>query len=213
MRTIAHDLNGPLTGINLTLQALRRLSCSRAVEKLVQNIDHDLVQATSLLEELKTLNKRETYRLKRLDIGEELTVALEKHILLEKNRLEVKYIKPSQPLFVLGDSSRLWRVWQNILCNTMDALGAKPTADKVQLSVGIKKMQKLVRIQFTDDAGGIPKKSLSRLFEPFYTTKGKKNRGLGLFIAHKIIDEHRGSISVASRPPFTRVTLKLPLAP
>ena len=55
-----------------------------------------------------------------------------------------------------------------------------------------------VEVRVTDDGCGIPKSQLSRLFEPFMTTKGQKGTGLGLAVTWGIIDNHNGMISVES---------------
>ena len=95
--------------------------------------------------------------------------------------------------------------------DVMDAAEGKKNSEKVRLNISTRRTGKFARVQFSDNAGGIPKSRLSRIFEPFYTTKGEKNRGLGLFIARKIISEHNGAIRVVSRKPFTRVTIDIPL--
>ncbi len=57
---------------------------------------------------------------------------------------------------------------------------------------------KYVEIRVTDDGCGIPKTQISKLFEPFATTKGQKGTGLGLAVTWGIVDNHNGTISVES---------------
>ena len=208
---IAHDLNGPLTGMNLTLQACRRLAKTPAMFKLLDSIDRDLTQATDLLEELKSLNRRETYRLQSLDLGHEIRQLVEQIRIAPRNTIIIDFADTKDKLVVAGDLSRLRRVWQNIIRNAMDAAETGKREERPRLNITVKKTGKFARLQFRDDAGGIPKQRLPRIFEPFYTTKGEKNRGLGLFIARKIVTEHNGKIRVASRKPYTRITLDLPI--
>lgn len=213
MRVIAHDLNGPLTGMNLTLQAVRRLAKTPAMHKLIDSIDRDLSQATDLLEELKSLNRRETYRLERLDLGLEVRLLVEQLRILPRSPIIIDLTEGNDKLVVAGDLSRLRRVWQNIIKNTMDAAETGKREERTRLMITVKRTGKFARLYFRDNAGGIPKERLARTFEPFYTTKGEKNRGLGLFIARKIVSEHHGKIRIASRRPYTRVTVDLPLSP
>jgi signal transduction histidine kinase len=70
-------------------------------------------------------------------------------------------------------------------------------------------------VDFKDTGVGVPEKDLSKLFEPFYTTKKKgKGVGLGLSVAYGIIQEHGGSIYVESHAgEGTHFNVKLPLKP
>ena len=63
-----------------------------------------------------------------------------------------------------------------------------------------------------DDGPGIPPESLSRIFEPFYTTKTVgMGTGLGLSVSYGIVQEHGGRLSVQSEPGHTVFTLELPV--
>jgi len=69
-----------------------------------------------------------------------------------------------------------------------------------------------IEVRIADTGQGIPKENLPRLFEPFYTTKGKHGTGLGLAVIWRIIDNHNGTISVESEPgKGTIFNIHLPL--
>ena len=69
-----------------------------------------------------------------------------------------------------------------------------------------------IEIRIADTGQGIPKENLSRIFEPFYTTKGKHGTGLGLAVIWRIIDNHNGTINVESEPGTgTTFIIRLPL--
>ena len=69
-----------------------------------------------------------------------------------------------------------------------------------------------LEVRVADTGQGIPKENLSRLFEPFYTTKGKHGTGLGLAVIWRIIDNHDGTINVESEPgKGTTFIIHLPL--
>jgi signal transduction histidine kinase len=57
-----------------------------------------------------------------------------------------------------------------------------------------------IEVKIADTGLGIPKEELAQIFEPFYTTKGKHGTGLGLAVTWRIIDNHNGTINVASEP-------------
>jgi signal transduction histidine kinase len=69
-----------------------------------------------------------------------------------------------------------------------------------------------IEIRIADTGQGIPKENLTRIFEPFYTTKGKHGTGLGLAVIWRIIDNHNGTISIESEPgKGTTFIIHLPL--
>jgi two-component system NtrC family sensor kinase len=69
-----------------------------------------------------------------------------------------------------------------------------------------------VEVRISDTGQGIPKENLPRLFEPFYTTKGKHGTGLGLAVTWRIVDNHGGTIAVESEPgQGTTFIVRLPL--
>jgi len=69
-----------------------------------------------------------------------------------------------------------------------------------------------IEVKIADTGQGIPQENLSRMFEPFYTTKGKHGTGLGLAVIWRIIDNHNGTINVESElGKGTTFTIHLPL--
>jgi two-component system NtrC family sensor kinase len=68
-------------------------------------------------------------------------------------------------------------------------------------------------VRVRDTGGGIPEDVLPRIFDPFFTTKEDQNRtGLGLAVAHSIVEQHAGEISVRSTPgEGTEFTVALPV--
>ena len=61
-----------------------------------------------------------------------------------------------------------------------------------------------------DNGPGIPEDQIDRVFEPFHSTKGHAGTGLGLPVAKKIVEEHRGTIKVESTPEGTTMIVQLP---
>jgi signal transduction histidine kinase len=213
VRVIAHDLNGPLTGMNLTLQACRKLASTDAMRQLLNALATDLTSATDLLEELKSLNRRDTFRMQKIDLVAEMKALIDQVQSNPRVPIFIDLVDSNEKLTIAGDISRLRRAWQNIIRNTIDTAEARKDGERVALQVSMKRSGASARIRFSDNGGGIDRRRVARVFEPFYTTKGEKNRGLGLFIARKIVIEHHGKIRVSSKKPMTRVTIDLPALP
>ncbi|MDA8426911.1 MAG: ATP-binding protein [Treponema sp.] len=98
---------------------------------------------------------------------------------------------------------------QAILNLVKNALAAMPGGGKLALSVS--RVEEEIRISVEDSGTGIPEEQLPKIFEPYFTTK-ENGTGLGLTIVFKIIKEHRGEISVQSRPgQGSTFTISLPV--
>jgi C4-dicarboxylate-specific signal transduction histidine kinase len=115
-----------------------------------------------------------------------------------------------QPLRVKGDKVQLQQVVLNLIVNGIDAIretpnGVREIACRSWASDG----HALVSIR--DTGPGIPSDRLERLFEPFFTTK-QDGMGMGLCIAHTIMEAHSGKISAESRPSGAVFHVSLPLA-
>jgi C4-dicarboxylate-specific signal transduction histidine kinase len=115
-----------------------------------------------------------------------------------------------QPLRVDGDKVQLQQVVLNLIVNGIDAIAETPNGVReIACRSWAADGQALVAIR--DSGPGIPFDRLGRLFEPFFTTK-QDGMGMGLCIAHAIIEAHGGKISAESRPSGAVFHVSLPLA-
>lgn len=107
---------------------------------------------------------------------------------------------------ILCFPDELIQVWTNIIHNAIQAMGGKG-----QLKVIVKHIDSNISVSVTDSGPGIPADVLPRIFEPFFTTKPEgEGSGLGLDICRKIVEKHKGTISVASVPGETTFEVKIP---
>jgi K+-sensing histidine kinase KdpD len=106
------------------------------------------------------------------------------------------------------DKHRFARVIENLLANSLDAMGGK-TAGFIALSW--ERDYSGIRITLEDNGKGIPRKVIKRIFEPFFSHGKQKGTGLGMATVKKIIEEHGGAIEVVSEDGAgTKVTLTIP---
>jgi signal transduction histidine kinase len=122
----------------------------------------------------------------------------EKHIQVEKQ------YDPAVEIY--GFAGELRQLFSNLILNALDALddGGRLTlhvAPGRQWSDGHESgpHRSGVRITIADSGSGIRQGDLTRIFEPFYSTKGDAGTGLGLWLSHGIVQKHEGSIRVRSR--------------
>ena len=108
---------------------------------------------------------------------------------------------------VYAVSHQLSQVWMNLLNNAAHAMDYKGTIKIVTRKEGEKAV-----IMFYDNGHGIPEEIRKNIFEPFFTTKKSEGMGLGLDICKRIIENHRGSIEVKSKPGETVFIITLPIS-
>ena len=98
---------------------------------------------------------------------------------------------------IRGDSEKLQQLFLNLLLNAVDAM---PQGGKIVVSLGADGDGGL-EVRVRDTGVGIPPDQLSQIFQPFFTTKeAGHGSGLGLVVAHEIVDAHEGEIGVTSEP-------------
>jgi len=119
--------------------------------------------------------------------------------------LRREYDRTLPPVRALG--SGLNQVWTNILDNAADALAGKGT-----ITIRTRGEPGRVIVEIEDDGPGIPAEHLSRVFEPFFSTKPQgEGTGLGLDMVWRIVtEEHAGTVDVESQPGRTRFRVALP---
>jgi two-component system NtrC family sensor kinase len=97
---------------------------------------------------------------------------------------------------IYGDPNQLQQVFLNLITNARQAM---ETQKKGQLTIRGEVKGDFVRLYFKDNGPGIPPESLSKIFDPFYTTKPPgKGTGLGLSICYGIMKQHQGNLYVES---------------
>ena len=111
---------------------------------------------------------------------------------------------------ILGQPSELSQVFINLIMNAIHACESNGI-----LSISTKQTDSTVLIYINDNGRGIAKENISKVFDPFYTSKAVgEGTGLGLPVSHGIIEKHNGKIEVKSEVNVgTTFIITLPLAP
>ena len=193
---IAHEIRNALTSVKLNIQKLVQSDRLDETEKEHLSISQEGIgQMEKFVKELLDFTRVSELNLARFSLGQILDESIKtladtlelKKVVLEKNYEE------GLPQ-VLVDADKLKQVFLNILRNAFEAVEEK---GKINISLSLLKEQEgsKIRIFISDNGCGIPEESRETIFEPFYTTKAS-GIGLGLPIARKIIEQHRGTIRV-----------------
>jgi signal transduction histidine kinase len=124
-----------------------------------------------------------------------------------KNRVDIIKQFTTDSFKIVANEGRLYQAILNILSNAIQAID-----DKGSITISTALLENELVLTISDSGLGIPKENLSRIFDPFYTTKEPgKGTGLGLSISYEIIKEFNGSVEIQSEvKKGTNVIIKLP---
>jgi signal transduction histidine kinase len=113
------------------------------------------------------------------------------------------------PCNLTGDTVQITRAIQNVMINAIQA----STERKGTVEVSCIPKDFYADVRVADTGHGISPEQISKIFDPYFTTKqGKSGTGLGLYITKKVVEDHSGSIKVDSTPGAgTTITIRLPL--
>ena len=119
-------------------------------------------------------------------------------------------VEPGLPS-VTVDKDKINQVLLNLYLNALQAMEYSPAPKELQVSVHHDPQAEMVIIEVRDTGSGIASEDLDKVLDPYFTTKSD-GTGLGLALAYKIIDEHRGTIRFASSEgKGTTVMVSLPI--
>lgn len=212
---VAHELNNPINNIMLTAAALQEdyaeLPDAERLD-MVRDMVSESERARDIVRNLLDFARQSEVELTPLDveeiIGDTLQLAAN-HVKLAKVKVrgEVEENLPS----VHGDRHQLTQVFLNLVLNALDAM---PGGGTLTIAVAKADDRNFMDIAFTDTGVGIPMQYLGSIFDPFFSSKkNAKGTGLGLSVSLGIINQHGGTIRVASEVgKGTTFTVSLPIA-
>jgi signal transduction histidine kinase len=195
---LAHEMGAPLHVIRgRTEMLLRRGDLAEPGRRNLRIIDEQTGRITHIVRNLLDFSRRREPRIGRVDIGAVARGAAE---LLEPEmeKLGVAFRWEGLPsLWVEGDPDLLHQVFVNLYMNALYALQA--VEHERVITCAATSAAGMAQIEVRDSGPGIPGDVLPRVFEPFFTTKpGAHGTGLGLAVARSIMEEHGGTLEVAS---------------
>lgn len=197
-----------LSGDSLRI-ALELLVAESAAHQLVDEIQASASRIHKLVAAVKGFTYMDqATQVKPVDIGQALTDTIV--VLGSKARTKSIPIsldlEPDLPqIQALGGA--LNQVWANLVDNALDAAKSEVTVRAVRRG-------ETVVVCVKDDGAGIPEAIQKRIFDPFFTTKPQgEGTGLGLDTARRLVQQHRGTISVESKPGRTEFMVCLPIDP
>ena len=206
----AHDFNNVLTAVICRLEmALGNEGLEEAARDNLTKALESARRGAELNTKLMAFSRRVQTKPAPLDIArlsEETIYILRRSI---DRKIQVQFVAPGEGLWhALGDEDQLMQVLMNLCLNARDAMpdGGELTIECANRVFGANEAEpprhagEFVRITVSDTGHGMTPEVLSRLFEPYFSTKGfGKGAGLGLSIANHIVVEHKGWMEVESQ--------------
>jgi len=211
-RRLAHEIKNPLTPIQLSAERLQfklagKLTNGDAdmLARGTQTIINQVQAMKRMVDDFRDYARMPAPEVAALDlnalIGEVLGLYESSSAVIE-NRLDGA-LPP-----ILGDATQLRQIIHNLLRNAEDAL---ENHEGARILIQTEQVGRNARLTISDNGPGFPVELLSRIFEPYVTTKAR-GTGLGLPIVKKIVEEHLGTIEISNAPEGgARIDIRLPL--
>jgi signal transduction histidine kinase len=197
------------TAGDISVPVLRWITASLSARQLAAELAQSTEQMSQLVKAIKTYAYMDRGEIVQVDLREglETTLTIMGHK-LKHTSIEVKRDYDPSLGVVMVHGAELNQVWTNLLDNAIDALGESGT-----ITITTRADGECAEVDIADDGPGVPTEIRERVFDPFFTTKDVgRGTGLGLDMARRIlVDRHRGSLTLESRPGHTVFRARLPI--
>ncbi len=187
---VAHEIKNPLNSISLLCDFIQRKGPPEARDEVAQG-KAEVRKISEIIDRFSDALK--PFRLNKQEFSlREAVLAARDSLAIASPRPEVefRYSAPG-PITIFADKLLLVQCLGNLLRNAFEA------TDKGKITVEAEKARRRVTIRIIDTGKGISPDELSRIFNPFFTTKDK-GMGIGLYLARKIVEAHEGKIETRS---------------
>lgn len=204
LKGFSHELGQPVTNIRYGVQLYqmkieRGLNTKENLEELLNNVLNQTVRMDRLLKRVSPIVSSKSVEAPFNCIEHIRTVFEDMRGRLDSIGIETT-IGGTSSFMLYGDSVQFEQVITNLVSNAIDELREKP--GRKEITVICREQAKRLDIQFRDNGRGIPEEMANKIFNPFYSNKGKENsdggEGLGLYIVWNILKIYGGKIRVNS---------------
>lgn len=208
---MAHDFGNLLSSIFGSLNLLRkRVDQTDNIQKLIDNIENCSVRARDLTKGLLSFGKP-TPKRKELVKPHQLLGEITKIVTQTFPRTVALTEEIDEQLYdIVGNGTEIYQVLLNLCVNAKEAISAKGNIKIAAKNITIDENNivflpllqhgNYVRFSVTDDGSGIDENHLTKIFDPYFSTKVKDTgSGLGLYVSYGIIKAHNGIIDVTSK--------------
>ena len=211
--TVAHELRNPMSAIANTIFTLRQMTRGSALDldRPMSRLERSIARCERIINDLVDFSNLRSIQRRPVSLDNWLDEALEQVKLPEGIRLDRNLTAQSAQADM--DASLMRRAVINLIENASQAL-TEPghTSREPLIVIGSRMIGQKLEITVKDNGIGIPSDVLPKVFEPLFSTRSF-GTGLGLSVAKQIVEQHDGTIAIASTPGVgTTVTLTFPRA-
>ncbi|MGD9974994.1 MAG: nitrogen regulation protein NR(II) [Desulfatirhabdiaceae bacterium] len=200
---IAHEINNPL-GIILGFaqDILDDISEDSPIYESVKIIEKETTRCVDVVKNLLDLSRLKQPQISDVDIS--LLVADTIALLnqkFRKNNIQQKIDFEKNLPFIRVDPLQIQQALLNVMINAVQSMplgGVLSVQIRMVNVFHLEREKSFIQITIADTGQGIPEDVLSRIFDPFFSTKGSKGTGLGLAVCQRIIEDHSGKIEIES---------------
>ncbi len=216
---IAHQWRQPLSVINTVMATVRikeelEILDSKSTEDAFTKIEETISFLSNTIDDFK-----DYFKPNKLIAEISLKATIDKamsFLLAEIKLLNVGYeLDVDENLLIETHENELIQCLINVIKNSIDAFGENARAHGAPklLTISATKDVNVISLSLNDNAGGIKKEIINKIFEPYFSTKARNGTGLGLYMAKTIIEEHlKGKITTTSHDASTKTLIELPYA-
>jgi len=206
--TIAHEIKNALdTLVNLLYLLEVRPALDPEMKELILQAREEVTRIGHITRNTLALQRETAFpvSMSLSEILDGVCRMFECAVAQKRIRLERRYETSGQ---MIGFPGELRQVFTNLIANALDAL-----ADGGNLTIAITPVDGSFCVCIADDGHGIPPENLEKIFEPFFSTKGEKGTGVGLWVTRNIVEDVGGRIDVSSstRPGRSGTSFKVTL--
>jgi two-component system NtrC family sensor kinase len=209
---VAHELNNPLTSVLGFADMLHQAGLPEQQRRNLDMICKSAKRCQKVVQNLLSFARRHAPEQKVICVNQIVESAVEiLEYQMRTSNIEVAVqLDPRLPATLL-DPHQMQQVFLNVINNARQAMEGNSAHGRLRISTGVSEGR--VRIIFEDNGPGISAENLSKIFNPFFTTKEVgKGTGLGLSLCYGIISEHGGTITPSSAPgQGATFTIELPI--
>ena len=210
--SVAHEIKNPLAAISsgLQLAADRTKGTDIEIMPIFERINGEVERLRKILTSMLKFSRPGNQDA----MSFSLNVVVEKVILLIKKRAKDEHVRIEKRLSdnlrdAWGDPSQIEQVVLNLVLNALQAMHGKGGT----LRVITENDDQEVWLEVRDTGTGIPPEILARVFAPFMTSRGEEGTGLGLTISKRIVDEHKGRLTLENLAQGVLARVVLPIEP
>ena len=211
---IAHQWRQPLSVIMTIISTLKikkdlEILDEKTINESYKKIEDTVQYLSTTIDDFRNFFKKNKLltKIPLVTIFDKSTILLKESMKLQ----EIEYVQNiDMNLTIETYQNELVQSIINIVKNSIDAFSTSKQENK-RIAVLAIETQTHISLSIVDNAGGIDKEIITKVFEPYFSTKSKNGTGLGLYICKIIIEEHlKGKLTIVSYDNFTEVLIELP---